>query len=97
MEAAPALTGKIFPLVEAAPALTGKIFPLAEAIEATEDIKRCPCGAMPAAQCDGTTATHIYPDRVVFTPCYRNLDGFRRELVGDRVRDRSPPGGDAVL
>ncbi len=48
---------------------------------------RCPCGAMPAAQCDGTTATHIYPDRIVFTPCYKQLD---------TIGARSPPGGDAM-
>ena len=48
---------------------------------------RCPCGAMPAAQCDGTTATHIYPDRIIFTPCYKQLDA---------IGARSPPGGDAM-
>ncbi len=55
----------------------------------------CPCGAMPAAQCDGTTAIHIYPDRIVFTPCYKN------DLVGlilcDWVGARSPPGGDVFI
>ncbi len=56
---------------------------------------RCLCGAMPAAQCDGTTATHIYPDRIVFTPCYKNdLAGL---VLCDRVGARSPPGGDVFI
>ena len=63
-----------------------------------EDSKCCPCGAMPAAQCDGTTAIHIYPDRIVFTPCYRQLDAIDTELVlCDRVGGRSPPGGDVYI
>jgi len=60
----------------------------------SEDVEYCPCGAIPAAQCDGTTATHIYPDRIVFTPCYQKLDFAQAELVCDRVGARSPPGGD---
>lgn len=64
-----------------------------------EPSKRCPCGAMPAFQCDGTTATHIYSDCIIFTPCYKNnLDGIQFDFnFCDRVGARASPGGDAVF
>ncbi|MEG4453845.1 hypothetical protein [Microcoleus sp. N9_A1] len=56
-----------------------------------EDVKRCPCGAVPAILCDGSTVTHIAPDRIVFIPCYKH------QLVEGFVGARSPPVGDAVF
>jgi len=54
-----------------------------------EPIKLCPCSAMPASQCDGTTAYHIFNDRIVAVPCYKHQ---RYKLMPAR----SPPGGDAM-
>jgi hypothetical protein len=72
--------------------LIGSILPI------SEDVEFCPCGAMSAVQCDGTTVTHIYPDRIVFTPCYQTLDAVQAESVlCDRVGGRSPPGGDVFI
>jgi hypothetical protein len=79
-------------------AVSIELFEMLELSE-PEPSKRCPCGAMPAFQCDGTTATHIYSDRIIFTPCYKNnLDGIQFDFnFCDRVGARAPPGGDAVF
>ncbi|MEG4037668.1 hypothetical protein QUA03_28125 [Microcoleus sp. S36b_A4] len=56
-----------------------------------EDVKRCPCGAVLAILCDGSTVTHIAPDLIVFILCYK-------QRLADGVGGaRSPPGGDAVF
>ncbi|MEG5160256.1 hypothetical protein QUB37_07345 [Microcoleus sp. AT3-A2] len=54
-----------------------------------EDVKRCPCGAVPAIACDGSTVTHIAPDRIISIPCYKH------RLADGVGAARSPPGGDA--
>jgi len=56
-----------------------------------EDVQRCPCGAVPAIFCDGSTVTHFAPDRIVLTPCYKH------RLADGVSGARSPPGGDAVF
>ena len=57
----------------------------------SEDVKFCPCGAVPAILCDGNTVTHLSPDGIVFVPCYK------QQLVEGVAGARSPPGGDAVF
>ncbi|MEG4198596.1 hypothetical protein [Microcoleus sp. Pol12A5] len=56
-----------------------------------EDVKRCPCGAVFAIACDGSTVTHIAPDRIVFMPCYK------QRLADGVAAARSPPGGDVLF
>jgi hypothetical protein len=52
-----------------------------------EPINLCPCSAMPASQCDGTTAYHIFNDRIVAVPCYKHQHS-------KFMPARSPSGGE---